>query len=58
MQVPISLETINFIFRYTAKNATALVQVVDFNDLMQFANKLYQACCLYQVAVNIRFAAT
>ncbi len=29
---------------YTAKNATDLVQVVDFIGLMQVANKLYQAC--------------
>ena len=29
---------------YTAKNATDLMQVVDFTGLMQFANKLYQAC--------------
>ena len=29
---------------YTAKNATDLMQVVDFTDLMQVANKLYQAC--------------
>ncbi len=29
---------------YTAKNATDLVQVVDFTSLMHFANKLYQAC--------------
>ena len=29
---------------YTAKNATDMMQVVDFTDLMQFAHKLYQAC--------------
>ncbi len=29
---------------YTAKNATDVMQVVDFTGLMQFANKLYQAC--------------
>ena len=28
----------------TARNATDLMQVVDFTGLMQFANKLYQAC--------------
>ncbi len=28
----------------TAKNATHLMQVVDFIRLMQVANKLYQAC--------------
>jgi hypothetical protein len=38
--------------RYTAKNAIDLMQVVDFNALMQFANKLYQAC------VNTRTDAT
>ncbi len=29
---------------YTAKNATDLMQVVEFTGLMQVANKLYQAC--------------
>ncbi len=29
---------------HTAKNATDLMQVVDFIGLMQVANKLYQAC--------------
>ncbi len=30
---------------YTAKNATTdVMQAVDFTGLMQFANKLYQAC--------------
>ncbi len=29
---------------HTAKNATDLMQVVDFIGLMQVANMLYQAC--------------
>ncbi len=38
---------------YTAKNATDLMQVVDFTGLMQFANKLYQVCWLHQVASSL-----
>ncbi len=38
---------------YTAKNATDLVQVVDFTSLMHFANKLYQACWLHQIASSL-----
>ncbi len=34
---------------HTAKNATDLMQIVDFTGLMQFANELYQACWLHQV---------
>ena len=29
---------------YTAKNATDLLQVVNFTTLLQFLNKLQQAC--------------
>ena len=41
-----SLPRIRFLHskHYTAKNATDLMQVVDFTSLMQFANKLCQAC--------------
>ena len=35
---------IHVFYHYTAKNATDLMQVVDFTSLMQVANKLYQAC--------------
>ena len=29
---------------YTARNATDLMQLADFTDLMQVDNKLHQAC--------------
>ena len=32
------------VLMYTAKNATDVMQVGDSTGLMQFANKLYQAC--------------
>ena len=38
---------------YTAKNATVLMQVVDFTGLMQVAKKLYQTCWLHQVASSL-----
>ena len=30
-----------------------MMQVVDFTDLMEFVNKLYQACRLHQVASSL-----
>ncbi len=51
---------------YTAKNATDLMQVVDFTDLMQFANKLLitkpvdfiklHQVCEHQTCCNLIFA--
>lgn len=38
---------------YTARNATDLMQVVDFAGLMQVVNKLHQACWLQQVASSL-----
>ena len=40
-------------FIYTAKNATDLLQVVNFTDLLQLVNKLQQACQFHQVAENL-----
>ena len=38
---------------YTAKNATGLLQVVNFTNLLQLVNKLQQACQFYQVATSL-----
>ena len=38
---------------YTAKNVTDLLQVVNFTGLMQFVNKLQQACQFHQVATSL-----
>ena len=38
---------------YTAKNATDLLQVVNFTCLLQLVNKLQQACQFHQVAANL-----
>ena len=35
-----------------------LIQVVDFTSLMQFANKLYQACRLHQIASSLWTSST
>ena len=37
----------------TAKNATDLLQVVNFTNLLQLVNKLQQACQFYQVATSL-----
>ena len=37
----------------TAKNATDLLQVVNFTDLFQLVNKLQQTCQFYQVATSL-----
>ena len=38
---------------YTAKNATELLQFVNFIDLLQLVNKLQQACQFHQVATSL-----
>ena len=35
------------------KNATDLLQVVNFTELLQFVNKLQQACQFHQVATTL-----
>ncbi len=55
---------LRFFTRYTARNASDLIQVVDFTGLMQFANKLYHAVdfiklhqvCEHQTCCNLIFA--
>ena len=42
------------IVRYTARNATDLLQVVDFTGLLQVVNKLRQVCRFHQVAPSLR----
>ena len=37
---------------YTAKNATDLLQVVNFTGLLQIVDKLQQACQFHQVATS------
>ena len=34
----------------TAKNVADLLQVVNFTDLLQLANKLQEACLFHQIA--------
>ena len=36
-------------FQYTDKNATDLLQVVNFTDLLQLVNKIQQSCQFHQV---------
>ena len=38
---------------YTAKNATDLLQVVNFTGLLQLVNKLQQACQFHQVVTSL-----
>ena len=38
---------------YKARNDTGLLQVVDFNGLLQAVNKLQQVCWLHQVAARL-----
>ena len=38
---------------YTAKNATDLLQIVNFTDLLQLVNKLQQACQFHKVATSM-----
>ena len=43
----------NTLYTYTAKNATGLLQVVNFTGLLQLVDKLQQACQFYQVATSL-----
>ena len=38
---------------YTVKNATDLLQVVNFTGLFQLVNKLQQTCQFHQVATSL-----
>ena len=38
---------------YTAKNATVLLQVVNFTGLLQLVNKLQEVCQFYQVTTSL-----
>ena len=40
-------------YAYTAKNATDLLQVVNYTGLLQLVNKLQQTCQFHQVATSL-----
>ena len=44
--------------RYTAKNATGLLQVVNFTGSSQIVDKLQQACQFHQVATSLSISSS